>query len=140
MTGVSLCLSNQLSNQLAKAVTMLKSAYDAAHVCMTCQWVLKPIVCCTDSLDGSSNEQELRQYDKWSAEEEHIFFLKLSTVCNLSLLEGFKSIAHHLPNKNRDQVIGTASLYMQAALLLKAKKSLQPSKVAAFSEFLANCR
>lgn len=71
---------------------------------MACQWVLKGVVCCTDSLDDSSNEKEFRQYEKWTAEEEHIFFLKLSTVTSLSLLDGFSAIAHHLPEKNRDQV------------------------------------
>lgn len=72
---------------------------------MARQPVLKAIMCYTDSLDGSSNEKEFRQYEKWTAEEEHIFFLKVSTVSSLSLLDGFSSIAHHLPNKNRDQVI-----------------------------------
>lgn len=71
---------------------------------MAWQWVLKAVVCCSDSLDGSSNEKEFRQYEKWTAEEEHIFFLKLSTVTSLSLLDGFSAIAHHLPEKNRDQV------------------------------------
>ena len=69
------------------------------------QPVLKAVMCCADSLDGSSNEKEFRQYEKWTAEEEHIFFLKLSTVSSLSLLDGFKSISRHLPNKNRDQVM-----------------------------------
>lgn len=72
---------------------------------MARQPLLRVILCCADSLDGSSNEKEFRQYEKWTAEEEHIFFLKLSTVSSLSLLDGFRSIAHHLPNKNRDQVI-----------------------------------
>lgn len=72
---------------------------------MARQPVLKAIMHCADSLDGSSNEKEFRPYEKWTAEEEHIFFLKLSTVSSLSLLDAFRSIAHHLPNKNRDQVM-----------------------------------
>ena len=58
----------------------------------------------SESLDGSSNENQLRQYDKWSVEEEQIFFLKLRAVTTLKLLECFKCIAQHLPNKDRDQV------------------------------------
>lgn len=77
----------------------------AVSVFIAWQPILKAIICCTDSLDGSSNEKEFRQYEKWTAEEEHIFFLKLPTVSNLSLLDSFRSIAHHLPNKNRDQVM-----------------------------------
>ena len=58
-----------------------------------------------DSLDGSSNERGICQYEKWSPEEEQIFFLKLPTVCTMNLAECFKCIAQHLPNKQRDQVI-----------------------------------
>lgn len=84
-------------------------------------------MCCTDSLDGSSNEKELRQYEKWTAEEEHIFFLKLSTVSSLSLLDGFSAIAHHLPDKKRDQVnMYWLSMYLQAASLFKAEQRLEP--------------
>ncbi|KAL0024470.1 hypothetical protein WJX77_007331 [Trebouxia sp. C0004] len=59
-----------------------------------------------DSLNGSSNESEktLRQYDKWSVEEEQIFFLKLHTSSALSLLECFRCIAELLPNKDHNQV------------------------------------
>ena len=45
-----------------------------------------------------------RQYDKWSAEEEQIFFLKLQTVSNLELTEGLRCIAQHLPSKSSSQV------------------------------------
>lgn len=78
--------------------------------------IAKVGICGADSLDGSSNEKELRQYEKWSAEEEHIFFLKLSTLSKLSLLDGFISIAQHLPKKNRDQVTGTCMLVLQAVV------------------------
>ncbi|KAL0035010.1 hypothetical protein WJX79_006322 [Trebouxia sp. C0005] len=59
-----------------------------------------------DSLNGSptENKRPLRQYDRWSVEEEQIFFLKLHTSSALSLLVCFRCIAELLPNKDYNQV------------------------------------
>jgi len=55
----------------------------------------------------------LRQYDRWSVEEEQIFFLKLHTSSALSLLVCFRCIAELLPNKDYNQVRQIFGLVMQ---------------------------
>lgn len=60
--------------------------------------------------DDKPQQKPSRQYAKWSAEEEQIFFLKLQTVSSLELTEGLRSIAQHLPSKSSSQVIAPTTV------------------------------
>ena len=81
------------------------SCHVATHI-LTLTWLTLPAEAAPSEADEDKpHPKPSRQYDKWSAEEEQIFFLKLPTVSSLELTEGLRCIAQHLPSKSSSQVL-----------------------------------